>query len=190
MEDIVTEFLSGERVFPAFIALSGVLIGIFSASALQRRSERLAKKSLALSLAVEIDTVIEQLKSDGNLRDTIESANDRFKDGYTGPFPRYFDSRVSAKELNESWLPIFRSNASKIGWLGAKNASNLTRFHLLMGTIFSDFIRYSHEDFWGRDHEPSSKQHISEKHLNMIDEAIKIGLLTSKSLHRLGSGWF
>jgi hypothetical protein len=188
---LIIDLISTERIFSAIItsivAFIGVLIGVLSSSHLQRRNEKVLQRALAASLAAEIDVSIEHLKSEGNLRDTIESAHRRFKDNYTGPFPRYFDSKISANELNKNWFPIFRTSSSKIGLLGVRNAKEVTRFHLLMNSVFSDFIRYSHQDFWGHDHQADSKLRIAENHLNLIDEAIITGEKISKSLQEFSS---
>ncbi|WP_019528559.1 hypothetical protein [Dasania marina] len=190
------EILSRERLLAAGItacfAFVGVLIGLLGNRLLEVRREKLSKKVFSASLAVEISVAIDIIGSKGNLRSSLVESKDRIwallkketelDSQYISHFPKIFDSKVTVNELNNNWFPVFRDSSFNVGILGHNNAQDIVRFHLLMNSVFTDFIQYSNSDFWGHDHTAVSKYRIITKHLSMLDEAIEIGNKVSEAL--------
>lgn len=108
--------------------LIGTIIGAIAATSTQFLTRALdkrdARKSLAFGLAAEIESYISLMERRNHIR-TAEQFVNLYRQGHNPPLPDLADDASSPRD----YFPIFRSNVSAMGSLGATVSKQIAAFH-------------------------------------------------------------
>lgn len=166
-----------ETLIAVLGSLLGVFVGIKSSQKKDEVKYENQKKETLTALIAEISVVIELLGAKKQYVTILESNLERWeKEPHVNPvFPKILATDMKTDEIYKTLIPVYMTMLPRLGLLQLDKLQPISEFYMRLMYVLYEWTLFSSSEFWGRDHERSSKIKIVKSNLNALHEALQIG---------------
>lgn len=165
-------------VLQVMAPLLGVLIGLFSQTYFEKIRQKRKRKVLKNSLKCEVRILLSLFKDErkfvGILEENLARWEKERKIANHG-YPVIIHPNVQTSDFFKIFMPVYESSINEIGILDSNDAKKLLTFYTGIKYLVYEWIMFSSNDFWGKDHPIDNKIVLVKKNLLEFQETMDLG---------------